>query len=95
MSLTLERTAHETSTTPAAVALDATATDVSAAATDGPADTPLGGSYVSRAGSAAREGTYVTTSSATARPRRGTYVTTAAAARPVGGYTDTHGAARA
>jgi hypothetical protein len=88
MSLTLERTAHETSTT-------AAATDIAAAAPLIPRRTPLGGSYVTRAGSAHGEGTYVTTAAPTGCTPRGTYVTTDTADRAVGGYTDTHGAARA
>jgi hypothetical protein len=90
MSLTLERTAHETSTTAAAAV-----TDIAAAAPLTPRRTPLGGSYVTRAGSADGEGTYVTTAAPTGCAPRGTYVTTDTADRAVGGYTDTHGAARA
>jgi hypothetical protein len=55
----------------------------------------LGGSYVTRAVSAGREGTYVSSPAAGRRPHRGTYVTTPAAPAAVGRYTDTHGSARA
>lgn len=90
MSITLDRTAHETATTSTAPG----PTPVPARA-EAPCASPLGGSYVTRTGSADLEGTYVTTSTRTTRPRRGSYVTAPAAVCAIGSYTDTHGAARA
>jgi hypothetical protein len=89
MSLTLERTAQDprtAATTPAATMLHAA---------EAPSASPLGGSYVTRAVSAGREGTYVSSPAAGRRPHRGTYVTTPAAPAAVGRYTDTHGSGRA